>query len=565
VHDRLQPGSSTLLVVLIAAITAAGLLLRLPSFGDSLFGDELSTHFIVTGHGVGHIIYALQGHSIDLNPPLFFVLAWVAERFGDGAHALRLVSLCAGTAAIPLTYLLGLWTVGRRAALVGAALMALSPFLIFYSTEARAYALLLLLVLVCTLCLLRALDARQLRWWAAYAVCSCAAVYTHYIAVFFLGTLFVWAFLARPDARRALFGATLAAAIGYIPWLPTVLKDTRSPGNLVIGFLEPFSPHLVASYLARWSIGHSLFPLATLPGRAAIAILAVGLAAGLLGVALRARRANGTCALPRLSAGTVLVVVLVLAPPAEIALYSSLGHSVWESRNLIAGWPGLALAVGALLTGARDFLRVAAVALVVLAYAIGAAKMLDPSYQRPDYNSAVSFIDRVGSSGDPVIDLPGPTPGPLTDLDGAFAQTGQSPRGRHPVLRLGYPPLSALLRSRPYAPVPPTAPAAVIRQAADLARGRAIFVVAPRQEAAILAALLKPLPARFRRVETRTFAGLVPMLVYVFRDSQSSRGFETRSLAVHLAEHRPQTTDSVVVGRPAAPPFAALPVDAKAR
>jgi mannosyltransferase len=505
--------------MLVAAITAVGLVLRLPSFGDSLFGDELSTYYIVTGHSVGHVIYLLQGHSVDLNPPLFFVLSWLVERFGDGAQTLRLVSLLAGTAAIPLTYTLGLWTVGRRAGLVGAALVALSPFLIFYSTEARAYALSLLLVLVCTLCLLRALDTRRWHWWAGYSVCSCAAMYTHYIVVFFLGTLFVWAFLTQPDARRALLAANLAAAIAYIPWLPTLLKDTRSPGNLVISFLEPFSAHLVGSFVARWSIGHPLLPLATLPGCAAIAIIAVGLAAALLGLALRARPANGERVLPRLSAGTALVVVLAFAPPAEIALYSSIGHSVWEARNLIAAWPGLALTVGALLTSSRGLLCVAAIALVIVGYAIGAAKMLEPSTQRPDYNSAVSFIDRVGASGDPVIDVPGPTPGPLTELDAAFAALGRSQRGRHPVLRLGFPSRSALERARPYAAVPPTAPAAVIRQAVDLARGGTLFLVALRQETPFLPVLLKPLPARFRRLETTTFAGLLPVLVYVFRES----------------------------------------------
>lgn len=503
--------------MLVAAITVGGLLLRLPSFGDSLFGDELSTHYIVTGHSLGHVMYLLQGHSVDLNPPLFFMLAWVAERFGDGAQVLRLVSLLAGTSAIPLTYVLGLRTVGRRAAVVGAALMALSPFLIFYSTEARAYALSMWLVLVCTLCLLRALDSGSWPWWAAYAVGSCAAIYTHYIVVFFLGTLFVWAFLARPDARRALFAANLAAAVAYIPWLPTLLKDTRSPGNLVISFLEPFSPHLVISYLARWSIGHPLLGIATLPGRAAIALLAVGLAAALLGLALRARSTGGKRAVPSPSAGTTLVVVLAFAPAAEVALYSAIGHSVWESRNLIAAWPGLALTLGALLTSARGLLSLAVVALVITGYAIGATKMVQRSYQRPDYNSAVSFIDRVGSAGDPVVDLPGPTPGPLTELDAAFAQAGAAQQGRNPVLRLGYPPAGALERARPYALVFPTAPTAVIRQAADLAGAGTLFFVVPQPSVPSLQPLLKLLPARFHHMETRTFAGLTSVLVYVYR------------------------------------------------
>ncbi len=510
----LDRSSSSLVVSVVGVLTAAGLLLRLPSFGDSLFGDELSTYFIVTGHGLGHIIYLLRGHSVDLNPPLFFILVWAAERFGDGASALRMVSLLSGTASIPLTYLLGLWTVGRRPALVATALMALSPFLIFYSSEARAYALLMLLVLACTLALLRALDTRRVGWWVTYAICSCAAVYTHYIAVFFLATLFAWAFWTQSEARGRLLAANCAAAVAYLPWVPTLLSDTSSPGNKVIGFLEPFTPHLVGSYLARWSIGHPLLPLVSLPGRTAITIMGIGLAAAVVGLALTLRRANGSRALPRLSAGTWLVVALALAPPAEIALYSAVGNTVWEARNLIAGSPALLLVVGAFLTSVRGVLRIAAVGLVTAGFAIGAAKMLDAGYRRPDYNAAVNFVYRAGAPGDPVIDLPSTTPGPLTELDAAFALAGRSPRERHPILRLGFPSLAALLHAPPYALVFPAPPNLVIRRAVELARGRTLFVVGRPGVATLF---LKSIPAPFHDVQTRTFRGLNSVSVYVFR------------------------------------------------
>lgn len=155
---------------------------------------------------------------------------------------------------------------------------------------------------------------------------------------------------------------------------------------------------------------------------------------------------------------------------------------------------------------------------MIVGYAIGASKMLEPGYQRPDYNSAVSFIGRAGPPTAPVIDVPGPTPGPLTELDTAFAQAGRSQRGHHPILRLGLPSLSALERARPYAPVPSAPPAAVIRQAVDLPGAHTLFLVVLRPEVPLLRILLKPLPARFRHVETRTFAGLTPVLVYVFRE-----------------------------------------------
>jgi uncharacterized membrane protein len=164
--------------LVVGGIAIAGLLLRLPSFGNSLFGDEVGTYFIVTGHSLGRIVYILNRHGVDVNPPLYFWLARVSESlFGESERSLRLVSLTAGTAAIPLTYVLGRRTFGRGAGLVAATLVALSPYLIFYSTEARAYALMMGLLLGSTLALLSALEGRGRGWWVAYAALSCAAMY----------------------------------------------------------------------------------------------------------------------------------------------------------------------------------------------------------------------------------------------------------------------------------------------------------------------------------------------------------------------------------------------------
>ena len=177
----MRPAARTALQ--LGAITALGLALRLASYGNSLFGDELSSYYIVTGHSMARVIHILHGHSVDLTPPLYYVLTWSAERLGESVQGLRIVSLLAGTAAIPFTFLLGRATVGERAGIVASALVALSPFLIFYSTEARAYALLMFLLLAVALSLVQATRTRRVRWWVAYSACSCAVLYTHYTSV----------------------------------------------------------------------------------------------------------------------------------------------------------------------------------------------------------------------------------------------------------------------------------------------------------------------------------------------------------------------------------------------
>ena len=267
----------------VGAFTVLGLLLRLPSFNDSLFGDELATYFIVTDHNLRDVVWLLKGNSPtgDLSPPLFFMAAWLTKGLAGHPESLRVVSLASGLAAIPLTYLLGLWTVGRRAALLGSLLIALSPFLIFYTTEARAYGLMLLLVLLSTLALLKALDDGRFWWWAAYALCSCAAVYTHYTPVYLLAAQALWAFFARPERRVALILANVAAVVAYLPWVPILLDNLESPGSKVIELSGALHPVAVRIELGRWGLGSPYTPLRELPGWIGIAMFPAGMLVGL--------------------------------------------------------------------------------------------------------------------------------------------------------------------------------------------------------------------------------------------------------------------------------------------
>ena len=62
--------------------------------------------------------------------------------FGDSPVAARMPSVIAGVIAVVFVYLAAVPLIGRPAALVAAAIHALSPFLVAYSQEARQYSLL---------------------------------------------------------------------------------------------------------------------------------------------------------------------------------------------------------------------------------------------------------------------------------------------------------------------------------------------------------------------------------------------------------------------------------------
>ncbi|MGH2913226.1 MAG: glycosyltransferase family 39 protein, partial [Solirubrobacteraceae bacterium] len=80
----------------------------------------------------------------------------------------------------------------RRAAMVGAGLVATCPLFVWYSQEARAYGLFVLLVSLAFLCFLRAqVDPKNSRL-VAFALTASLALLTHYFAVFLLIPMIVW-------------------------------------------------------------------------------------------------------------------------------------------------------------------------------------------------------------------------------------------------------------------------------------------------------------------------------------------------------------------------------------
>ena len=127
----------------------------------------------------------LEGTASDIHPPLYYLLlrGW-RELLGDSEFGLRSLSAFAGVAVVALVVDLGRVAYpgrGRPTALLAGLLAALSPALIYYSQEARMYALLALWAALSTLLLLR-LPGRAYshRLALAYVLTSAAGLYTHY-------------------------------------------------------------------------------------------------------------------------------------------------------------------------------------------------------------------------------------------------------------------------------------------------------------------------------------------------------------------------------------------------
>lgn len=501
-------------ILTVVALTLLGLLLRLLVARQSVSADELATDWVVSAHGLGGVVSVVHGNA-EITPPLFFVLAWLTTRIGHTPDLLRAPSLIAGTATIPVVYLIGLRSVGRRAALVAAALIAFSPFMIFYATEARGYGLMMFLVALSTLALLRAVDNGGRRWWVLYAACSCGAVYTHYTSVFALAGQLGWLFIFHPKARKPALLANLGAVVGFAPWITGFLNDVHSPTTKILSALEPFNFHAARQSLEHVAVGYPfIFPttgLRALPGDIALVLLAVAVALTLAGPLARlAGRGPRKPSVEATHHRVALVVVVALSVPVGEALASFFGTHLFGARNLAPAWPAFALALGALMFAEkRTRLALAAATLATASYGIGAVKMLDPSFQRLDYDSAARFIDRAAASGDVVIDRAVVSPGPYTGLERALKR----PRR---VFRTGKP----QERDHPFNVFDAVVPIAEVNRSAFAAAGDGrVFVLSllnPPSPGPPAATLNVNIPERYRSVETRRYPGIVTLLVTVY-------------------------------------------------
>jgi len=176
----------------------AGLLLRLFRLNQqSFWNDEILT----IDNAGGTLLDTLVGLSDPNILPLYYLTVRGLIHTQPAEPWLRLPSVLFGVLSIPLFYAVVRHRGGSGLALTAAALLALSPLHIWYSQEARPYALLLLLSLVALFALQLALDRPTPGRKTAAAVAAASVFYCHTIGLGFILFLAVHVLLATPRQR----------------------------------------------------------------------------------------------------------------------------------------------------------------------------------------------------------------------------------------------------------------------------------------------------------------------------------------------------------------------------
>lgn len=462
--------------ILLSGALILGLIARLTILGDSLIADEGSTYFVVHGRGFGEMLDYVRGEQ-EVTPPLFFAFTWFAQLFGNSPEIFRIVSLLAGLATIPLTYVLGQMTVGRRAALLGSFLVAISPFLVFYSAESRPYGLMVFFLLVSSIALVMALRENRIAWWALFAVASAATMYTHYTGLFVLAGQFAWALAFFPGHRKALLLAGSSAAILFLPWLGEYRADSQSNGANIIGAIVPFEFRNIPRTLAGWSFDHPIGEFLSVPGVVFEYLLAAGILMALISLLARATESRDW------SPGkmVLLPVVILLSAPVGTVLFSTFSVSVFLQRNQASSTIGLALVVAALVMApGRRAVRWIATGLILLVLGVGTILSLERDNRRLDYEGAIEYVIEQSPGDAVIVDAADSTSAPTSATDIVLEQKGSA----IPVIRLGHPKrddLAALVAPGGlgrYTKLPEASPRAVANESLELAGDGDIFVIA---------------------------------------------------------------------------------------
>jgi mannosyltransferase len=375
-----RAGAAWALALLIALAAA----MRFATLGEQSFHhDEVITVSRVISGNFEHMLHAVK--RSESNPPLYYVLAWGwAKAFGSDEVGIRSLSALLGTLTVPLVYAIGAELSSRRAGLIAAALVAVNPMLIWYSQEARSYALLVIFCAASLLFFARALRTRRGSDLALWAIASALALCSHYFAVFAVGIEALWLLVALRSRWRVVLPALAAVAATGLALLPQL---TAQVNPTHIDWIEesPLSSRFFQTG-ASFLVGETGHVIAE-PPRVHYALLpAILIVAALLLVALR-----GT---PRERRGALLGMVVGLGVAALALVAALVGKDYVVERNLLPALVPLAVAaaIGLAAERARRLGLLLAIALCAYWIAFGVRVSETPNLQRPDFRAIVNAL-----------------------------------------------------------------------------------------------------------------------------------------------------------------------------
>lgn len=323
-------------------------------------------------------------------PPGFYALMTAWQQFGDGEFFVRFVTVCFGTLTVPTLAQLGRRVGGDAVGIVAAALIALSPFFIWYSQEMRMYAPLTFAAVASSWAFVELLDHPRRSVALGLFAVDLFGMYTHYLFGIFLLAQFLFLGMSRgryPQALRLWVAATFGAGVFFVPWLVAlqIVPIQGRPNLAWIPNARWFDPALS---LYNIVLGPSLEPTQLVNWAVPLLALVCGVY-GVIALWRTTARENARYVLTWFLAPTLFLFLLSIPIPQR---------SLYVDRYLTPFAPAFLLLVAA---GAVALYRrqrvvlgvVAAVALVPILLALGNMYFM-PRYARDDWRDLTRYLNQ---------------------------------------------------------------------------------------------------------------------------------------------------------------------------
>ncbi len=400
--ERAKKGISGQHLVIFLLILLAGFALRLYRLGyQSLWYDETVSILLARKS-----LAALTAHTAgDIHPPLYYYLLhfWI-RLAGSSEFSLAFLSLAFGVLLIPLLFYLGRRLYGVRIGLLGALLLALSPFNLWYSQEVRMYTLGASLGLISLLFLLRLIKSQpwpRRGYWAGYILASALGLYILYYYAFLLlaqNLMVIGWWLARwvKGKQRFSLQPWVSSQVGilllYLPWLPIAFRQAANPPVPPWRTFTGFAQAGVESWTAL-SFGQSVDPKIVWP------LLLLALTLFVLGLfSLFRAQVSDSWFVPLSLAGHTLLPILL------IYLFSLI-VPLFHVRYVFTYSPPFYLLLA---VGLSQLPRKSLVALSLLLILGASAYSIynfhfDPLYVSDDHRGAVEYLEERLRSKDAVL------------------------------------------------------------------------------------------------------------------------------------------------------------------
>lgn len=397
-RSAVTPG---LLIVAIVAVVV-GVVLRFVAMSPMWLDEAISASLagVVTGDSTGGWSALVEALRHDGHPPLYYMLlALWSVPFGESDGALRAFSGVLGVVSLPLVWLVARRYLDQRGCVLVVAVLASSPFAIRYATEARMYALLLVLLLVLHLAVAQVWERPSVLRSAVLAGVVAALLLTHYWSLFAIAVLGTGGLVAgvrngRREVRQAghLIGAVVAGSLAFLPWLPVLLYQLAHTGT-------PWSaaprPTVVAALTLEAYGG----------GRGSEALLVVVTLAVLVAVGLGSRAGSDRPVLGWTDLGWLRVAVVLGVGTMTLGASVSLAtDTAFQGRYGVFALVSMVLACAVGLHRMTSRASVSALAILVLFS--GTSVVRELSRDRTQIGEIADVVRAEGSDGDVVVFCP---------------------------------------------------------------------------------------------------------------------------------------------------------------